>query len=133
MNPARDERARIQAAMERILAGEAQNSNGALTIVALAAEAGVPRNALTQRHVDLKNLFYEKVRACGEIPDSERRLRREVARLKRLRKDDAEEIRQLKADNEALIGALHLAQLENEELRQQLAAAGGKVHVIARK
>ncbi|MFI7087684.1 hypothetical protein ACIBUR_29320 [Streptomyces anulatus] len=133
MSPAHDERARIKAAIERILAEEPKNSNGALTIVALAIEAGVPRNALTQRHVDLKNLFYEKVRALGETPDSERRLRREVARLKRLRKDDAEEIRQLKEDNEALIGALHLAQLENEELRQQLAGAGGKVHVIARR
>ncbi|MEU2770877.1 hypothetical protein ABZ628_29650 [Streptomyces diastaticus] len=119
--------------MERILAGEPETSNGALTVVALAAEAGVPRNALTQRHVDLKNLFYEKVRALGETPDSERRLRSEVARLKRLRKDDAEEIRRLKSDNEALIGALHLAELESEELRQQLAQAGGKVHVIARR
>nr|WP_202553247.1 hypothetical protein [Streptomyces sp. SID4936] len=119
--------------MDRIIGGHPENSNGALTIVALAAEAGVPRNALTQRHVDLKNLFYEKVRALGEIPDSERRLRREVSRLKRLRKDDAEEIRQLKADNEVLIGALHLAQLENEEFRQQLTEARGKVHVIARR
>ncbi|WP_262388065.1 hypothetical protein [Streptomyces parvus] len=119
--------------MDRIIGGQPENSNGALTIVALAAEAGVPRNALTQRHVDLKNLFYEKVRSLGEIPDSERRLRREVSRLKRLRKDDAEEIRQLRADNEALIGALHLAQLENEEFRQQLAEARGKVHVIARR
>ncbi|NEE33809.1 hypothetical protein CH313_28845 [Streptomyces sp. TSRI0384-2] len=133
MSPAHDERARISAAMERILAGEPETSNGALTVVALAAEAGVPRNALTQRHVDLKNLFYEKVRALGETPDSERRLRSEVARLKRLRKDDAEEIRRLKSDNEALIGALHLAELESEELRQQLAQAGGKVHVIARR
>jgi hypothetical protein len=133
VSPAHDERARIKAAMERILAEESANSNGALTIVALATEAGVPRNALTQRHVDLKNLFYERVRALGETPDSERRLRREVARLKRLRKDDAEEIRQLKADNEALIGALHIAQLENEELRQQSAESGGKVHAIVRK
>ncbi|QFQ95728.1 hypothetical protein F9278_15250 [Streptomyces phaeolivaceus] len=133
MSPTHDERIRIKAAMERILTGESENSSGALTIVALAVEAGVPRNALTQRHLDLKNLFYQKVRALGGTPDSEQRLRREVARLKRLRKDDAEEIRQLKADNEALVGALHLAQLENEELRQQLAEAGGKVHVIARR
>ncbi|TYR65139.1 hypothetical protein FY004_07740 [Streptomyces parvus] len=133
MSPVHDERTRIKAAMDRIIGGQPENSNGALTIVALAAEAGVPRNALTQRHVDLKNLFYEKVRSLGEIPDSERRLRREVSRLKRLRKDDAEEIRQLRADNEALIGALHLAQLENEEFRQQLAEARGKVHVIARR
>ncbi|WP_415853488.1 hypothetical protein [Sinomonas sp. G460-2] len=127
MSPAHDERARISAAMERILEGTPQNSNGAMTVVALAAEAGVPRNALTQRHLDLKNLFYEKLRARGEMPDSERRLRRETARLKRLREDDRELIRQLKSDNEALVRALHVAQLQNEQLRRQLAESKGKV------
>ncbi|TDT82123.1 hypothetical protein DFO47_10245 [Arthrobacter sp. AG258] len=130
MNAAHDERARIQAAMERILGGNPENSNGALTIVALAAEAGVPRNALTQRHTDLKNLFYEKVRARGATPDSEQRLRRETTRLKRLRAEDRKENQQLKADNEALIGALHLARLHNEELRQRLAEPGGVLHTI---
>lgn len=132
MSPAHDERARIQTAMERILDGRPEHSNGALTIVALAAEAGVPRNALTQRHMDLKNLFYEKVRARGGTPDSERRLRRETARLKRLREDDRKVIHQLKADNEALVGALHLSQLQNEELRRRLAESGGMIHAIGR-
>lgn len=36
MGPASDERDRIRAAMDRILQGTAQHSNGALTIVALA-------------------------------------------------------------------------------------------------
>lgn len=132
MSPAHDERARIQTAMERILGGNPERSNGALTVVALAAEAGVPRNALTQRHVDLKNLFYEKVTALGGTPDSERRLRRETARLKRLREGDKRTIQQLKADNEALVGALHLAQLQNEELRRRLADSGGTIHAIGR-
>ncbi|MEU2539512.1 hypothetical protein [Streptomyces iakyrus] len=35
MSPARDERDRIRAAMDRILAGHPEHSNGALTIVAL--------------------------------------------------------------------------------------------------
>lgn len=125
MSPGHDERVRIQTAMERILDGKPEHSNGALTIVALAAEAGVPRNALTQRHVDLKNLFYEKVTVLGGTPDSERRLRRETARLKRLREDDRKVIQQLKADNAALVGALHLSQLQNEELRRRLAEPGG--------
>jgi len=132
MSPAHDERARIQKAMDRILDGNPEHSNGALTVVALATEAEVPRNALTQRHLDLKNLFYEKVRARGGTPDSERRLRRETARLKRLREEDREVIQQLKADNEALVGALHLAQLQNEELQRRLAESGGKVHTISR-
>jgi len=36
------ERERIRAAMDRILAVNPERSNGALTIVALAIEAGVP-------------------------------------------------------------------------------------------
>ncbi|GAA2774067.1 hypothetical protein [Kitasatospora cinereorecta] len=130
MTPAPDERTRIKAAMERILGGTPENSNGALTVVALATEARVPRNALTQRHVDLKNDFYERVRARGGIPDSEQRLRREIARLKRLRKDDAKEIRQLTEDNEALIGALNISQLQNEQLRQMLAEAPRNVRAL---
>ncbi|MET7519489.1 hypothetical protein ABZS88_40050 [Streptomyces sp. NPDC005480] len=82
MNPAPDERDRIRAAMDCILQGTAQHSNGALTIVALAQEAGVPRNALTQRHLDLKNAFYAQVRARGQTPDSEIRLRQQIVKLK---------------------------------------------------
>ncbi|MFS0696695.1 hypothetical protein [Streptomyces nitrosporeus] len=93
--------------MDRILGGTPERSNGALTIVALAVEAGVPRNALTQRHTDLKNEFYDKVRDRGGTPDSKQRLRKQVRRLKELRAADAEEIAQLRADVEALVGALH--------------------------
>jgi len=58
MNPEPDERTRIRAAMGRILEGTPERPHGALTVVALALEVGVPRNALTQRHTDLKNEFY---------------------------------------------------------------------------
>jgi len=121
MSPVADERDRIRAAMDRILRGTSELSNGALTIVALAVEASVPRNALTQRHTDLKNEFYDKARARGGTPDSEQRLRKQIRRLKELRAADAEEIAQLKADVEALIGALHQATVENRLLREQIA------------
>ncbi|MGW0315647.1 hypothetical protein [Streptomyces flavidovirens] len=121
MTPAPDERDRIRAAMERILAGVPEHSNGALTIVALATEAQVPRNALTQRHPDLMNDFYAKVRARGQTPNSEKRLHRQVRRLRELRAADTEEIAQLKADIEALVGALHQVRMENSYLHQQLA------------
>ncbi|MER8066964.1 hypothetical protein ABTZ59_01410 [Streptomyces sp. NPDC094034] len=130
MSPAPDERDRIRAAMDRILAGAPEHSNGALTIVALAQEAQVPRNALTQRHLDLKNDFYGKVRARGAMPDSEKRLRRQVTKLKELRAADAEELAALRADVEALVGALHQAQMENRHLRQQLAAPDSKVRSL---
>jgi hypothetical protein len=70
-----DERARIRAAMDRILAGAPERSNGALTVVALAIEAGVPRNALTQRHTDLKDEFYQRIRDRGADNGDEARLR----------------------------------------------------------
>jgi hypothetical protein len=60
--------------MDRLLNDQAEYSNGALTIVALARESQVPRNALTQRHTDLKNEFYERVKARGAPPDIEVRL-----------------------------------------------------------
>ena len=130
MSPAPDERDRIRAAMDRILAGHPEHSNGALTIVALAQEAGVPRNALTQRHTDLKKEFYDQVRARGQTPDSEKRLRRQVQRLKELRAADAEEITQLKADVDALVGALHQSMTENRLLRQTVSEGSGVVWVL---
>ncbi|MEV8125379.1 hypothetical protein AB0P07_14955 [Streptomyces sp. NPDC085944] len=130
MSPAPDERDRIRAAMDRILAGTPEQSNGALTIVALATEAGVPRNALTQRHLDLKNDFYAKVRARGGTPEGEMRLRRQIVKLKELRAADAEEIKQLRADVEALIAALHVSEVDNRRLREQLSAPGPGVRIL---
>lgn len=71
-----DERTRIREAMDRLLAGQATVSNGGLTAVALAEEAGVHRMDLLKRHVDLKNEFYQRVRSeTKQIPESEKRLR----------------------------------------------------------
>ena len=83
MTPEPGERAQIRAAMDRILAGAPERSNGALTIVALAIEAGVPRNALTQRHTDLKNEFYQRIREAGADNGDEARLRADVPALVR--------------------------------------------------
>ncbi|MGW5450164.1 hypothetical protein [Streptomyces asiaticus] len=130
MSPAPDERDRIRAAMDRILTGAPERSNGALTVVALAAEAGVPRNALTQRHLDLKNEFYAKVRARGEMPDSEKRLRRQLVKAKELRAQALQELEQLKTDNAALVAALHQITMENRQLRLQLAERPTNIHVL---
>ncbi|MER5200796.1 hypothetical protein ACWD3J_45940 [Streptomyces sp. NPDC002755] len=78
-----DERTRIRAAMDRLLAGRPTASDGALTVVALAAEAGVHRMALQKRHADLKHEFYERVRIeTKQPPESEKRLRKTVSDLK---------------------------------------------------
>ncbi|MFF0474397.1 hypothetical protein [Streptomyces sp. NPDC004284] len=130
MSPAHDERDRIHAAMDRILNGTPQNSNGALTIVALAQEAGVPRNALTQRHLDLKNEFYAKVKERGQPTDVEVRLRKQIVKLKELRATDQAELAELRDDREALVRVVNQLTLENRQLRHQLTAPDSIVRVL---
>ncbi|MBK6015522.1 hypothetical protein [Streptomyces sp. MBT53] len=117
MSPALDERDRIRAAMDRILDGAHQASNGALTIVALAQEAGVPRNALTQRHLDLKNEFYERVKERGATSDAEARLRQTIVKLKKTIANKNTELDQLRADVPSLVRVINALTLENQELR----------------
>lgn len=79
----KDERSRIRAAMDRLLTGQPTRSNGSLTALALAAEADVHRMALHKRHADLKEEFYARVREeTHQTPEVEKRLRKEVVRLK---------------------------------------------------
>lgn len=119
-SPAPDERARIRAAMDRILAEAPERSNGALTIVALAQEADVPRNALTQRHPDLKNEFYRRVTERGAAPDIEVRLREANAALKKTIANMREELQQHRADVPALVRVVNQLTLENQQLREAL-------------
>lgn len=121
MSPAPDERDRIRAAMDRILAGTPHNSDGALTIVALAHEADVPRNALTQRHPDLRNEFYEHVRQRGAAPDVEIRLRKTIVDLKKTIANKNKELDQLRGDVPNLIRVINQLTLENQQLREALA------------
>ncbi|MFB7929560.1 hypothetical protein ACFC4C_10655 [Streptomyces sp. NPDC056039] len=128
MSPALDERARIRAAMDRILSGEPAHSTGALTIVALTQEAGVPRNALTQRHLDLKNEFYEHVRQRGAMPDTEARLRATITKLKKTIANKNKELEQLRADVPALVRTVNQLTLENQQLREVL--QGDQANVV---
>jgi hypothetical protein len=115
------ERDRIRAAMQRILAGTPERSNGALTIVALAQEADVPRNALTQRHTDLKNEFYQCIKQCGGPFEDETRLRATIAKLRVTIENKNRELHKLRADVPALVRVVNQLTLENEQLRDQLA------------
>ncbi|KOT79130.1 hypothetical protein ADK70_32005 [Streptomyces rimosus subsp. pseudoverticillatus] len=51
----------IITAMNRLLAGTPQRSNGRLNVTQLAIEAGVKRWHLTHQHTDLKDLFQAHV------------------------------------------------------------------------
>ncbi|MBT2440118.1 hypothetical protein J7E93_08310 [Streptomyces sp. ISL-36] len=104
-----DERSRIRTAMDRLLAGQPTRSNGSLTAVALAAEADVHRMALHKRHADLKEEFYARVRAeTHQTPEVEKRLRKEVVRLKEALKDSraAEAESRHRAEQMALAAAV---------------------------
>jgi predicted ribosome quality control (RQC) complex YloA/Tae2 family protein len=110
-----DERARIRAAMNRILTGQPTNSNGSLTVVALAAEAGVHRMALMKRHTDLRNEFYERVRTeTHQTPDTEKRLREAVKKLTKTVASQAAEIHELRnlVTNLTLAGAVLTAKID---------------------
>lgn len=127
MTPTPDERDRIRAAMDRILSETTERSNGALTIVALAQEAQVPRNALTQRHTDLKAEFYARVAERGAPPEAETRLRATIAALKKTIANKNAELAQLRADVPALVRAVNQLTLENQELREALASPSAEV------
>ena len=133
MNPAPDERDRIRAAMDRILSGTAERSNGGLTIVALALEAEVPRNALTQRHTDLKAEFYARVAERGAPSEVETRLRATITALNKTIANKNAELAQLRADVPALVRAVNQLTLENQELREALASPSAEVIPIRRR
>jgi hypothetical protein len=121
------ERDRIRAAMDRILAGVPERSDGALTVVALAIEAGVSRNALTQRHTDLKDEFYRRIRERGSANEDEARLRATIARLRQTIVNKNKELAQLRADVPALVRAVNQLTMENQQLRDTHASARGSV------
>ncbi|WP_326615304.1 hypothetical protein OG949_41130 (plasmid) [Streptomyces scopuliridis] len=82
------ERERINDAINRLLAGAPTRSSGSLTVEALAAEADVHRMALYKRHADLRELFNERIRKeTKQMPEGERRLRKENATLRQSLKD----------------------------------------------
>ncbi|QKW49829.1 hypothetical protein [Streptomyces buecherae] len=111
------ERAGIRAAMDRLLAGTPLRSDGALTVLSLAAEADVKRHVLTHRHTDLKDEFYARVRAQGQVPDSERKLRQELEKTKERLVEVLEENKQLKAEAEAFARIINVLELENDQLK----------------
>jgi chromosome segregation ATPase len=114
-----DERAEIEAAMDRLLAGTPLRSGGQLTIVSLAAEAGVKRHALTHKHTDLKDRFYARVKAQDSIPASETALREQNAELRRKLDDMRAERDEYKQAADALARALNVLTIENDELRRK--------------
>lgn len=115
--------------MDRLLAGTPLRSDGALTVLALAAEADVKRHVLTQRPTDLKDEFYARVRAQGQVPDSERRLREELKKTKERLAEVIEENKRQQTEIEMFARVVNALTVENDQLRghrgPQTAPGGG--------
>ncbi len=118
-----DERARIKVAMDRLLEGTPLRSDGKLTIVSLAIEAGVKRHVLTHKHTDLKDLFYATVKAQHATPAGETALREQNDQLRRKLDDTRAERDEYKQAADALARALNVLTAENDKLRSQLSRA----------
>lgn len=118
-----DERAEIEAATNRLLDGIPLRSDGRLTIVSLAAEAGVKRHVLTHKHTDLKDRFYARAKAQDSLPASETALREQIDELRRKLDDMRAERDEYKQAADALARALNVVTIENDELRRKAARA----------
>jgi len=115
-----EERNAITAAMQRLLAGKPLRSSGALTIVALAEEAGLRRNKLTHKHTDLKDLFYAEVKARNGIPASEIKLREQITALEARIASLRQERDDYRSAAETFARAVHMLTVENDALRKEL-------------
>ncbi len=111
------ERAAIGEASRRLLAGEPTRSDGKLTIKSLAAEAGIKRWMLTERHTDLKDAFYEQVRGQGGTTENDKKLRAVIAELRMRVKSLSEERSALHSAVDRLVRIVQVVTLENEALR----------------
>ncbi|MER6977969.1 hypothetical protein [Streptomyces carpinensis] len=113
----------ITDAMVRLLIGAPLRSDGKLTVVSLATEAGLRRNKLTHKHTGLKDLFYALVKARSPVldalPDSVRaraaKQQQDLARV-RAERDD------LRGQAQLLARIVHVLEIENSKLKEINAA-----------
>ncbi len=75
------DRSAIQAAADRLLDGTPLRSTGELTVVQLAAEAGVKRWLLTHKHRDLAEHFQARTRLLDGDPPPVAALKKKINEL----------------------------------------------------
>ena len=118
------ERDAIKAAMDRLLNGTPAVSTGALSVLQLAAEAGVKRWVLTHKHPDLKAEFERRRTASNGVPAAFQNLHARVTDLedacRRLRAGKAE----LSERVQVYAQVIHELTTELSRLRQQSASQG---------
>ncbi|MYW01121.1 hypothetical protein [Streptomyces sp. SID3343] len=122
----------IITAMNRLLAGTPQRSNGRLNITRPAIEADLKRRHLTHQHPDLKNLSQEQVAKSEAQRRSHVRSADTFEELKRKHIDLQAHCRFLEARLQNYATALDLMALENTALSGRDAEAA-KVRVMPRR
>ena len=113
------ERRLIRDAMTRLLDGDPIRSDGKLTVKTLAVEAGLKRWYLTHRHTDLRDEFYDRVRAQGATPTAMTTLYEEIAVLKETHKQDRAELREAIAQKEIHARQTRVLALAIAKLKEQ--------------
>ncbi|MEV6399858.1 hypothetical protein AB0M39_34585 [Streptomyces sp. NPDC051907] len=118
----------ITDAMVRLLIGAPLHSDGKLTVVSLATEAGLRRNKLTHKHTGLKDLFYALVKARTPgpeaLPDSARsRVAKQQQDLARVRaeRDD------LRSQTQLMARVIQVLEVENHRLKEANQALEGRL------
>jgi hypothetical protein len=124
------ERAAIQAAADRLLAGTPLRATGELTVVQLAAEAGVKRWLLTHRHRDLAEQFQARAKALSGDPPSVRNLKAQVAELRatiaKLRAENAT----LQALGEYYAHIINELSIDHEQVKAERDSLLGNVRAL---
>lgn len=122
------ERSAIRAAMDRLIAGTPLRSNGKLTILALAAEAGLKRHTLTHKHTDLQDLFRARCQAADTPPPAHRKLLDENDTLNQVVVQLPQNLAAATAQLADAITQMHVLATENDQLR---AGQTNRRHVLA--
>ncbi|MFH9796312.1 hypothetical protein [Streptomyces virginiae] len=114
-------------AMDCLLAGEPQHSDGSLTVASLAREAGISR-ATAYRANDVLELFRQRVDERSSGPDVPATLRERIqalqGQLREARRGRHEEITALRQSIDTLAQQVQALNLDNERLRAELARQG---------
>jgi hypothetical protein len=111
------ERAAIQAAADRLLAGTPLRSTGELTVVQLAAEASVKRWLLTHKHRDLTEQFQARAKACGGDPPPVQRLKAKLRALEERHAEVKAANAELRALKEHYATVIHELSIDQEKLK----------------
>lgn len=112
------ERDAIQAAAQRLLAGAPTRSTGALTVVQLAAEAGVKRWVLTHKHPDLRKEFEDTRQSVNGIPTAFQGTQARADELESTNQRLRQRINELTERNEIYAQVIHALTTKNTNLRE---------------